>query len=218
MNHPSPRLSRLNSMQQLGPKVRIFRSAQALVQARQLWESILKERPHTVFQRFDLNLLAAQMFAGREEPFIVCAESSWGAAIVPAAICRQSGLLRLLGEELFDYRCFLHQGGADVLYPAIVELSRCGRPLEIVAVREDDVAAHPQDLPLSPFCGAPAARCADIDADQFAAKNSRLARNLRRLARLGFAPRRYAGDYPGLVRFIYEKKAAQGPLSLFHDL
>src|SRR5262249_46513449 len=142
---------------------------------------------------------------------------SCGAAIVPAAICRQSGWLRLLGEELFDYRCFLHQGGADVLYPAIVELSRCGRPLEIVAVREDDVAAHPQDLPLSPFCGAPGTRCADIDADQFAAKNSRLARNLRRLARLGFALRRYTGDYPGLVRFIYEKKAAHGPLSLFHD-
>src|SRR5215467_9503573 len=102
-NHPGPRLRRLNSMQQLGSKITILRSAQAMLGARPLWESILSERPHTVFQRFDLNLLAARMFAGREEPFIVCAESSNGAAIVPAAICHQGGCLRLLGEELFDY-------------------------------------------------------------------------------------------------------------------
>src|SRR5262249_30977065 len=115
MNHPSPRLPRLNNMQQLGPKVRIFRSAQALLQVRPLWESILKERPHRFSKRFDLNLRAAQMSAGREEFFIVCAEIFGGAAFVPAVICRESGLLRLLGEELFDYRCFLHQSDVEIL-------------------------------------------------------------------------------------------------------
>ena len=157
------------------------------------------------------------MFAGREEPFVVCVESSNGAAVLPAVIRHKAGSLRLLGEELFDYRCFLYQGDVEVLRPAVAELSRCGLPLEIVAVREDDLGALPQGLPRLPFCGAPRVRRADIDADQFTARHPRLTRNLRRLARLGFEFRRYQGDYPGLVRFIYEKKAAQDPRSLFHD-
>lgn len=204
-------------MEQLRPKIRTFRSAQALTEARPIWQSILKEHPYTVFQSFDLNQLAAEIFAGREEPFVVCAESSQGAAILPAVIRHQDGSLRLLGEELFDYRCLLHRGDVEVLRAAVVELSHSGLPLEIVAVREENVPAFPADLPLAPFCGAPAIHRADMDTDQFASKHSRLARNLRRLARLGFELRRYAGDYPGLVRLIYEKKATQDPGSLFQD-
>jgi CelD/BcsL family acetyltransferase involved in cellulose biosynthesis len=59
--------------------------------------------------------------------------------------------------------------------------------------------------------------CADISADDFAAAHLRLARNLRRLNRLGFTLHRYHGDYPGLVRFIYERKAGQNAGNLFQD-
>src|ERR1041385_3711381 len=37
------------------------------------------------------------------------------------------------------------------------------------------------------------------------------------MARLGFALHKHRGDYPGLMRFIYEKKATQNPESLFRD-
>ena len=70
---------------------------------------------YTVFQNFELNLLAAARFAEREEPYVVCVESERGAAIVPAVLRRRDGTIRLLGEELFDYRTFLHTGGDEVL-------------------------------------------------------------------------------------------------------
>ena len=197
------------------PRFRTFHSAGEIAQLRPLWKSICAGQPHTIFQDFELNLLAAQTFAGREVPFIVCAEASYGAAIIPAVVCRQAGSLRLLGEELFDYRCFLHQGDPEVLRLAVARLAGQGLPLEVTAVREED--ALDGMLPLLPFCSAPAVTCADISPDDFALAHTRLARNLRRLSRLGFAPRRYNGDYPGLLRWIYEKKAAQDPGSLFHD-
>lgn len=178
-----------------------------------MWECI---RPATIFQHFDLNLLAARLFAGREEPFIVCAEASYGAAIIPAAI-RRDGSLSLLGEELFDYRCFLHRGDPEVLRQAIAELAQLGRPLEVKALRKVDLPTPEGGLPHLPFCNAPSVLCEQATAAGFAAAHVRLARNLRRLARLGFTLRRYHGDYPGLVRFIYRKKAAQAQNCLFRD-
>lgn len=172
---------------------------------------------HTVFQNFDLNLLAATVFAGREEPFIVCAEGAHGAAIVPAVVRGASGTLRLLGEELFDYRCFIHQGDNGILRTAMGVLAERGLPLEIVAVNETEAVAFPPEVPLQPFCRAPAVHCSMIAMKAFAATHLRLARNLRRLNRLGFEWRRHRGDYSGLLQFIYEKKAAQSADSLFHD-
>jgi CelD/BcsL family acetyltransferase involved in cellulose biosynthesis len=200
----------------LGLRIRSFQSAEAWSEIRPVWERILTVQSHTIFQNFDLNLLAGTFFAGREEPFIVCAEASYGVAIVPATI-RHDGSFRLLGEELFDYRCFLHQGDPEVLRAALAALAQLGRPLEIVAVRETEAAALKDDLPLLEFCCAPSVLCRDTSADEFAVAHSRLGRNLRRLARLGFALHRYGGDYPGLVRFIYRKKAAQDQNSLFRD-
>jgi CelD/BcsL family acetyltransferase involved in cellulose biosynthesis len=196
-------------------RFRTFHSAAEIVQLRPLWESVCAGQPHTIFQGFELNLLAAQTFAAREAPFIVCAEASYGVAIIPAAVCRQAGSLRLLGEELFDYRCFLHQGDPEILRRAVAMLAGQGLPLEVTAVRESGTLDGM--LPLLPFCAAPAVSRADISPDDFALAHTRLARNLRRLARLGFALRRYNGDHPGLLRLIYEKKAAQDPGSLFHD-
>ena len=68
-----------------------------------LWESLCADGQYTVFQNFELNLLAAARFADREEPYVVCAESERGVAIIPAALRRSDGTIRLLGEELFDY-------------------------------------------------------------------------------------------------------------------
>jgi hypothetical protein len=74
-----------------------------------------------VFQRFDLNLLAAERFAAREKPYVVSAEPSGGAAIVPAVLRHSDGSIRLLGEELFDYRAVLHKGD-DAVLPTGCEL------------------------------------------------------------------------------------------------
>jgi len=197
-------------------RIRVFRSAQALLQLRSLWEAIVAEQPYTVFQNFDLNLLAARIFAEREAPYVICVEASHGAAIIPAALAGD-GSIRLLGEELFDYRCFLHQGGPEVLRAALHELAALGRPLRIVAIRESEAGRLPPELSLTQFCGAPGIRHTDCTAEEFAAQHLRLARNLRRLERLGFVLRRHRGDYSGLVRFIYKQKAVQDPESLFHD-
>src|SRR5262249_39090831 len=85
------------------------------------------------------------------------------------------------------------------------------------ALREREAASLPPELPFVPFCAAPAVTRRETTVEQFALRHSRLARNLRRLGRLGFALHRYQGDYRGLLRFIYRKKAEQSTSSLFHD-
>jgi GNAT acetyltransferase-like protein len=181
-----------------------------------MWNGILSAQRHTIFQDFELGLLAARVFSDREQPFVVCAEASYGAAIIPAAI-RRDGSLALLGEELFDYRCFLSRGDPEVLRAALATIAQLGRPLEIKALRKADAEALECGLPLLPFCSAPSIDNQGTTADAFALFHPHLARNLRRLARLGFTLRRYRGDYPGLVRFIYRRKAAQNAASLFRD-
>jgi CelD/BcsL family acetyltransferase involved in cellulose biosynthesis len=184
---------------------------------RPLWEALCAANRYTLFQNFDLNRLAAEKFAEREEPYVIRAESSAGAAIVPAVLRHDDGLIRLLGEELFDYRCFLHQGDAEVLRSALAALAALGRPLEIVAMRETDRSAVIDELQLLPFAAAPGVNCAQISAEEFAAAHTRLARNLRRLERLGFELRSYDGDNSQLLRTIYAGKATQSSSSLFHD-
>lgn len=184
---------------------------------RPLWEELCADGRHTVFQDFELNLLAAARFAEREEPYVVCAEFERGAAIVPAVLRQSDGSVRLLGEELFDYRTFLHRGDDEVLRVVLAALGEVGRPLEIVAMREGDRSVVSDGLEIVPFAGAPGVSCAHVSAEQFAADHTRLARNLRRMERLGFALRAYDGDNPQLLRSIYAAKAQQGEASLFHD-
>jgi CelD/BcsL family acetyltransferase involved in cellulose biosynthesis len=93
---------------------------------RTLWNQLYASGQYTVFQSFDLNLLAADRFAEREEPFVICAESKRGAALVPAVLRRGDRTVRLLGEELFDYRAFLHAGDDAVLRAALGALSELG--------------------------------------------------------------------------------------------
>jgi CelD/BcsL family acetyltransferase involved in cellulose biosynthesis len=184
---------------------------------RRVWESLRAPERTTIFQDFHWNLLALTMFAGREEPFVVCAKASHGLAIVPAVVRRSDSTLRLLGEELFDYRCFLHEGDCEVLDSALGALAQRKLPLEINALRDCDRDRSPHNLPLLPFSAAPSVLCADCSSERFAAQHLRLARNLRRLERLGFALRSYDGSNSALLRSLYHKKAAQDSGSLFHD-
>jgi CelD/BcsL family acetyltransferase involved in cellulose biosynthesis len=198
-------------------KITVYRSAEELLGIRPLWEALRAASKYTVFQSFDLNLLAADRFADREEPFVVCAQSERGAAIVPAALRRGDGTVRLLGEEMFDYRAFLHTGDDAVLRAALGVLSELGCSMEIVALRETDCDAVMNELETVPFAAAPCVNCAQISAEEFAAAHTRLARNLRRMERLGFELRGYDGNNPMLLRSIYSAKAEQSESSLFHD-
>ena len=124
--------------------------------------------------------------------------------------------LRLLGEELFDYRMFLHAGDDKVLRVALGELARLCMPVEIVAMRKGSVPVVPE-ISCTPFAGAPIVRFDETTAEAFCQEHGRLARNLRRLSALGYEVRRYNGENPQLLRDIYSRKAAQDPRSLFHD-
>jgi CelD/BcsL family acetyltransferase involved in cellulose biosynthesis len=198
-------------------KITVCRSAEEMLRMRPLWELLYEAGDYTVFQSFDLNLLAASRFAEREEPYVVCAESSGGAAIVPAAVRHREGTIRLLGEELFDYRTLLHIGDDLVLWAALGALAEVGRSMEIVAMREGDRGSVIDELELLPFAAAPGVRCGELSAEEFAAAHNRLGRNLRRMERLGFTVRSYDGANAQLVRWIYQEKAGQSASSLFHD-
>jgi CelD/BcsL family acetyltransferase involved in cellulose biosynthesis len=96
-------------------------------------------------------------------------------------------------------------------------LAGLGRPLEIVAVREPDCSAVIEVLRLDSFAAAPGVSCAQISAEHFGEAHPKLARNLRRLERLGFELRSYDGGNCELLRMIYAAKADQSESSLFHD-
>ncbi len=188
-----------------------------MARLRPAWESLCERGRTTIFQDFDWNLLALTTFAGREEPWVVCAQASYGLAIVPGAIRHSDESLRLLGEELFDYRRVLHQGDDAVVACALAELARLERSLEVIALRERDRREALDGLTLLPFSAAPEVRRADCTAEEFGARHGRLARNLRRLQRLGYEIKACRGDQPQLLRSIYERKARQDSRSLFHD-
>lgn len=198
-------------------QITVCRSEQELLGIRERWQACLTPGRYTVFQEFGLNLLAARIFAEREEPYVICAQAPDGVAIIPAVLRTGDGSIRLLGEELFDYRSFLHHGDSEVLLTALRELAALGRPMEVVALPESEAAPLRLDLNLTLFCRAPAVTRADCTSERFAAAHPRLARNLRRLERQGFMLCHHRGDYAGLVRFIYEQKAAQDAQSLFLD-
>lgn len=198
-------------------QIRTYINHQELKSLSSLWNSLYLEEQYTIFQRFDWNLLASHSFAAHEGPFVVSAEASWGAAIIPAVVRYSDSSLRLLGEELFDYRGFLHRGDQEALHAALGALAPVWRPLEIVAVRESEARSHGCGMELSVFSGAPYVSPQHISADEFGHKHRRLGRNLRRLKQLGFEYRTHNGSNAALIRTIYKLKASQDRESLFHD-
>lgn len=200
-------------------QLQVAKSAQELDPLRTVWERLCESGQTTIFQDFEFNRLAAEIFAGREAPYVVYARASYGEAIVPAVLCEREGVqcIRLLGEELFDYRNFLHAGEEEVLRSALGALSELGRPLEITAMRQSDARLLPPELALSPFSSAPGIRRRQLSPETFAQRHLRLARNLRRMQKLGFEVRSYDGENSELLSAIYKEKAAQDPSSLFRD-
>ena len=197
--------------------IRTYTSARELENLRSLWETLAAGTHSTIFQSFDWNLLAIRMFGRREEPFMVCAETSYGAAIVPAVVRRNDRSVRLVGEELFDYRSFLHQGEDEVLRAALAALAQLDSSLDVVAVREGDRRAVFEDLELIPFTAAPLVSRSQVSAEDLSLRHNRLWRNLRRLRNQGFELKVHSGHDSALLRSIYEYKAMQDPDSLFHD-
>lgn len=198
-------------------KLTIFRSASELEKLRPLWERLCRSNSVTIFQQFELNRLAAELFSGHEQPFVVSAEASYGAAIIPAAVRQSDGSIRLLGEELFDYRGFLCEGDIEVLRSALAALAGLQKPLTVFAMRPEEAKHVPEDLSLVDFCRAPMIRVTELPESEFSGRHLRLARNLRRLQRLGYELQRYDGNQPGLIAHIYQSKAEQDTESLFHD-
>lgn len=200
-------------------RIEVLRSAQELCALEPAWERLTAAGDATIFQDFGWNLLAAQMFAGREVPYVIWAHSSCGEAIIPAVLRHDDGRrsVRLLGEELFDYRTFLHAGDDAVLRCALGRLAELGCPLQIAALRQRDVDSVSAGLGLEPFTAAPGIAWDDVSVGTFSQSHLRLARNLRRIERLGFELKTYDGSQQKLLQTIYQHKAEQEPESLFLD-
>ena len=194
--------------------VRIARSCAELDLLRSQWERLYSPQRHTIFQSFAWNRLAAQFFGDREVPYVVYAENSSGAALIPAAIARDR--ITLLGETLFDYRDVLAAGDSDALIAAWRQLARLKLPLRLTAVRGQPVQWA--GFKLQPFVAAPLVPVQRQTAEQFAAAHTRSGRLVRRLQRLGAELKRHDGSASELLRSIYEYKAGQfGGKSLFSD-
>ncbi len=199
-------------------RVTVCSSVGELEKLRARWKAICRVGRYTIFQDFDWNLLAARIFSDREVPFTVCVEASYGLVIIPT-VRRRDRTLRLLGEELFDYRTFLHQGekSESLIRTALSTLSQMQECLEVVAVREPDRWSVMDEMDLTPFTEAPLVDCGQISSEAFSAAHHRLGRNIRRFEKLGFEVKKYYGDRCDLLRSIYSLKAAQNPASLFND-
>ncbi|HKT50762.1 MAG TPA: GNAT family N-acetyltransferase [Candidatus Angelobacter sp.] len=199
-------------------QLQILPSAQEIWRLQPVWERLRRDH-HTIFQDFDWNLLAARMFADREAPHVIYAHASFGEAIIPAVRRHSNGRteIGLLGEELFDYRSFLFAGDEEVLRFALARLADMKQPLRITAMRHSDCEELAAELTLSRFTVAPGIRHSQLSPDTFSEMHLRLARNLRRMQRLGYEFKAWNGAHSQLLRTIYELKAEQDPQSLFRD-
>lgn len=183
---------------------------------RSAWKSLWTPEL-TLFQTFDWNYTAARIFAAREQPYVIFAESDSGAAIIPAVIDSQSKQVRFLGDCLFDYRDYLARGSSERVHAAWERIAGLHLPLNLLALRRPQAPIW-NDLPLTPYSGAPYLSSSTLSTEQFAADHSRKESRLRKLFRLGVVLKQYNGSDEKLVRTIYESKARQeGEGNLFLD-
>ncbi len=197
----------------------VARSAAEMDRLASLWEHLLRQQPHSSFQRFSWNRLAAELFHDRWTAYVVCVESNSGAAIIPGAIHRSAGQLELLGETLFDYRDVLAAGDPEALRLAWQRVGDCQLPFHVTAV--DGGAAHDRwrGFPLTAFAGAPQLDRKAVGEEEFRRAHPRLGRQLRRLQRQGVTLRSYSGADSSLVRELYRAKRDQfaGGGNVFSD-
>ena len=197
-------------------RIKVARSAAEMESLRSAWDS-LWNADLTLFQSYRWSELAAKVFAAREEPYIVFAESDSGIAILPAAINLERKGICFLGETLFDYRDYLTCGAVEVLQAAWEILRRLDLPIEILAIRRPEAPIW-SELPKSPYAGAPYLKAMSITPEEFSAMHTRKGSRLRRLFRMGVEFHAHSGDEAKLTEHIYRSKGMQGGAgSLFAD-
>lgn len=195
-------------------RTKVARSAAEMESLRSVWESLWNSEL-TLFQSFRWNALAAKIFAQRQQPYVIFAESDSGAAILPAAIDRERRKISFLGETLFDYRDYLAQGAIEVLQAAWSVLAALELPFQVVALRRAEAPVW-NALPKSPYAGAPYILSSSITPEEFAASHTRKGSRLRRLFRMGIEFRSYTGKDASLLEEVYRCKGAQNG-ALFAD-
>ena len=197
-------------------RTKVARSAAEMESLRSAWNSLWNPEL-TLFQSYRWNVLAAKIFAQREEPYVVFAESDSGVALLPAAINHQERYISFLGETLFDYRDYLAQGETEVLQATWAALAALELPFRIVALRRPNAPVW-NELPKSAYSGAPYLLSSSMTAEEFSAKHTRKGSRLRRLFRMDVELHTYTGQDVKLLEEIYRCKGAQnGAGALFTD-
>src|SRR5271165_1058491 len=190
----------------LSLRMNIACSASEMDRIEPLWNEILRQQDHTMFQSFVWNRLAAEVFHDRFTPCVVWAESDAGAAVIPAAINRASAHIELLGDALFDYRDVLCAGDPELLRLAWHQVAACDKPLHVVSLFTGSANRRWTDFPRLPFANAPQVERSAVDEHGFRLAHSRLGRQMRRLQRSGFSLRVHAGTDSAAIRHLYECK------------
>lgn len=200
-------------------RVLIARTLQEIDRLRPAWEHLQRQDSLTMFQSFAWNRLSAQVFCETEAPFVVYAENGNGAALIPAAVCRDGSLIVFLGETLFDYRTVLAMGDPEALEAAWREVAALRQQLWVMGLPEPWTSRWSDWTPQR-FSAAPRVLTREISAEGFAGEHTRAAAQLRRLQRKGAAVKRHPGDASDLVGWILSEKARQlwgEPNNLFAD-
>jgi CelD/BcsL family acetyltransferase involved in cellulose biosynthesis len=187
----------------------VARSVDELTSLKPLWDELFRRSRKTMFQSFEWNRLAAEIFSDRLSPVVCAVESDAGAAIIPAAINCEENRVELLGETLFDYRDVLHVGDREVLLVAWQAIAEFELPLSVVAVQPENAATYWQQFVPSQFAHAPWVDAAKLTAEQFRALHTRAARQLRRMQRKGVTLHEYSGTDREKVEHIYQLKCDQ---------
>lgn len=197
-------------------RVTIARTEAEIERLRPYWDALVSQQADaTLFQRFDVNWLAASHFSCREEPHFIFSESKSSTAIIPSVL-RESGEIALAGEELFDYRDVISGSDPSALSNAWAEAAHLARPLLVTAIRGEGARERWANFTTQPFAAAPCIRRAQVSAEKFMESHTRLGSRARKLARKGVQLCWHHGTESKLVRWIYEQKATQQG-SLFAD-
>jgi CelD/BcsL family acetyltransferase involved in cellulose biosynthesis len=164
-----------------------------------LWQRLTDRSHQTIFQSFEWNSLALQIFS-EEKPYFVAVESDSSAAIVPAVI--RGSEFKLAGGRLFDYRDAICSGDGTAFARALEKLAELGLPWNVFGI----AAARWPAAQI--WTAAPYVSLRDISAEGFAEKHTRARRSLRRLADLGTSVRAVTGS-PEVIGQIYREKAKE---------
>jgi len=187
-------------------RVTVAQSSSEMDAIAPLWNELLRQQEHTLFQQFSWNRLAAEAFSDRMTLNVVAVDSDAGAAIIPAAVHHRENRVELLGECLFDYRDVLHSGDNEVLSAAWHELAKHEKPLHVVAIENGATDQRWSDFSPTPFANAPQVDRTLVDEEGFRLAHSRLGRQMRRLQKQGAMQRCFSGTESNVVRHIYDCK------------